>query len=293
MIMTIKNLPADINAEILLDYYPAHTFNVEFKGLHKRNAYNDILSLEDEGERLQMSLGRNSLYNSLPEFLFHPIDRFDLPHNDRKKRFAEECAKQEDEKENAYNFFAPIDLALLQLKTKVRHSVVCHTSENKVLIDIIADSLSKKQKENRFIKKSLVYLPYCSIIRGDRTLITQMLRKIMMEEGLSVDVCDRTMTFIDHPPRYNMDLGEELSSTYLGTGFEQNVICYNINYWSEEYCDENFSVFIDELEEYRLFVQDFFLSVESILKFDVHNDAPTLRLSDTTTYNYLNYNTNI
>ena len=45
--MAIKNLPTDINAEVLLEYYPKETFDVELKGLHKRNAYMDILNLED------------------------------------------------------------------------------------------------------------------------------------------------------------------------------------------------------------------------------------------------------
>ena len=49
-----------------------------------------------------------------------------------------------------------------------------------------------------------------------------------------------------------------------------------------------------EIEEFRDFVQDYFLSVDSVLEFDIHNDdAPALRLNDTVLYNYLNYNTNL
>ena len=144
--MAIKNLPTDINAEVLLEYYPKETFDVELKGLHKRNAYMDILNLEDKGERMQLSLGRNSIYNSLPEFLFHPIDRFDLPKHNQKERFAEEYSNQEQEKENAYKFFAPIDLALLHQRVRARHHINSLTSGNKVLIDIISDCLSEKQK---------------------------------------------------------------------------------------------------------------------------------------------------
>ena len=291
--MAIKNLPTDINAEVLLEYYPKETFDVELKGLHKRNAYMDILNLEDKGERMQLSLGRNSLYNSLPEFLFHPIDRFDLPQHNQKERFAEEYANQEQEKENAYKFFAPIDLALLHQRVRARHHINSLTSGNKVLIDIISDCLSEKQKNNRFIKNSLEYLPYCKIIRGDRTLITMMLRKILMEEGIVVDINNNNKTFVDSAPRYKTEVDSDLSSLYVGTEFEQETLCYNVYYWNDEECNENFNSFVDDIEEYRMFVQDFFLSVESILEFNVCHDAPTLRLSDTTIYNYLNYNTNI
>lgn len=291
--MAIKNLPTDINAEVLLEYYPKETFDVELKGLHKRNAYMDILNLEDKGERMQLTLGRNSLYNSLPEFLFHPIDRFDLPKHNQKERFAEEYANQEQEKENAYKFFAPIDLALLHQRVRARHHINSLTSGNKVLIDIISDCLSEKQKTNRFIKNSLEYLPYCKIIRGDRTLITMMLRKILMEEGIVVDINNNNKTFVDSAPRYKTEVDSDLSSLYVGAEFEQETLCYNVYYWNDEECNENFNSFVDDIEEYRMFVQDFFLSVESILEFNVCHDAPTLRLSDTTIYNYLNYNTNI
>ena len=291
--MAIKNLPTDINAEVLLEYYPKETFDVELKGLHKRNAYMDILNLEDKGERMQLSLGRNSLYNSLPEFLFHPIDRFDLPQHNQKERFAEEYANQEQEKENAYKFFAPIDLALLHQRVRARHHINSLTSGNKVLIDIISDCLSEKRKNNRFIKNSLEYLPYCKIIRGDRTLITMMLRKILMEEGIVVDINNNNKTFVDSAPRYKTEVDSDLSSLYVGTEFEQETLCYNVYYWNDDECNVNFHSFLDDIEEYRIFVQDFFLSVESVLEFNVYHDAPTLRLSDTTIYNYLNYNTNI
>lgn len=291
--MAIKNLPTDINAEVLLEYYPKETFDVELKGLHKRNAYMDILNLEDKGERMQLSLGRNSLYNSLPEFLFHPIDRFDLPQHNQKERFAEEYTNQEQEKENAYKFFAPIDLALLHQRVRARHHINSLTSGNKVLIDIISDCLSEKQKTNRFIKNSLEYLPYCKIIRGDRTLITMMLRKILMKEGIFVDINNNNKTFVDSAPRYKTEVDSDLSSLYVGAEFEQETLCYNVHYWNDEECNENFHSFLDDIEEYRIFVQDFFLSVESILEFNVCHDVPALRLSDTTIYNYLNYNTNI
>lgn len=291
--MEIKNFPTDINAEVVLDYFPKGTFDVELNGLHKRNVYKDVLSLEDSNGRICMALGRNSLYNSLPEFLFHPIDRFDLPQYNYNERFADEYAKQEREKENAYKFFAPLDLMLLHYKVKTKHEIQNLTSKNAVLIDIITDTLTEKQKKNRFIQQSLEFLPFCKIIRGDRTLITMMLRKILMEEDIVVDVNCHANEFSDGMPRYNTEVGSELSSLYVGTEFEQNTLSYSMYYWNEDECNESFISFIDDLEEYRIFVQDFFLSIDSLLKFEVYNDAPVLRLSDTTIYNYLNYNTNI
>lgn len=291
--MEFRNLPVDINAEVLLDHYPRETFDVEFRGHHKRNAYKDVLEVDDRGDRVLMALARNSIYHSLPEYLFHPIDRFDLPHLNKKERFAEEYALQEEEKANAVRFFAPLDLMLLQQRLKVRRSVEELASDNKVLIDILADSLTEEQCENRFIRRSLPYLPYCKIIRGDRTLITLMMRRVLHEEGITIDVGDDSRTFVDASPVYSMELESELGEVYLGTGYEQTMLCYDVHYWSDEECNEHFNQFVEELEVYRAFVQNFFLSLEAVLTFDVHDDAPPLRLSDTTIYNYLNFNTNI
>ena len=51
--------------------------------------------------------------------------------------------------------------------------------------------------------------------------------------------------------------------------------------------------FIDEVEELRMFVQDFFLSVEQEIRFNICHDEPPLRLGDDLFHNYLNYNANL
>ena len=51
--------------------------------------------------------------------------------------------------------------------------------------------------------------------------------------------------------------------------------------------------FIEELEIYREFVQDYYLAVDGILRFDISRDEEPLRLADETKYNYMNYNMNI
>ena len=71
-------LPGDINAELLLSYYPKGRCKVCLKGLHKRNTYQDIIEMTPfDDNSFLLTVGRNSLYNALPEYMFHPIDRFD------------------------------------------------------------------------------------------------------------------------------------------------------------------------------------------------------------------------
>lgn len=289
-----ENVPQDINAEVFLGFFPQGTFRVKFCGLHKRNAYNDILEIEKEQEKFLLHLGRNSLYNSLPEFLFHSIDRFDnIPEKEKKQRFSEEYAKQEKEKEQAYKFFSPIDTLLFQLRLEVRERLNKYVESNTVIQDILLDKLTAEQRENRFIKRTTPYISSCKTIRGNRTLITLLLRKVLAEEGLKINVKSKQTEFTDEEPRYGNSEGCEIGDVYVGNIYSESVITYSISYWSDEDCNEDFLPLVNDLEVFRQFVQDYFISVDSILVFDVSKDTSPLRISDTTLYNYLNYNTNI
>ena len=288
------NLPNDINVELLIKYYPKGKLKVALQGLHKRNTYNDIIETEERDDVLDVKVGRNSIYNSLPEYMFHPIDRFDnLPTYEEKQHFEEELDRQEEEIRNAYLFFAPIDVLLLNLRANVREQLEPFASENIVMEQILCDSLSEEQQENRFVKQLIPFLPQCKNIRGNSTLITLMLRKVFMEEGIDIRLKHETRTYSDENPRYENYVGMELGNGYVGNTYSETLSNYEIYYWSDAECTENFLKLVDEIEVLRQFVKDWFLSVEEDLTFDIHHDEPPLRLNDDKFYNYLNYNTNI
>ena len=293
--MLPKNIPDDINVELLLSYFQEGGCIVSFKGLHKRNSYKDIVEVEERRDgTLTLCLGRNSLYNSLPEYMFHPVDRYDnIPKIEEKERFAEEYHKQEIEKENAYKFFAPIDILLLRVRVMVRELLSEYVDNNKVLIDIIGDRLTEEQKQNRFIVHTLPFLPSCKIIRGDKTLLTFMLRKIFMDEGLRIERRHEKVTYMDEVPRYADGLGGLLEKSYVGNIYEDWTTIYDVYYWSDDECDEHFLQFVKEVEMFEHFIQDAFLSIEETLRFNICKDDASLRLSDDLCFNYLNYNTNL
>ena len=291
----MKQLPCDIKAEILMSYLMGGRFKVALKGLHKRNAYNDILDyVEDTDGTPLLDLGRSSLYNGLPEYMFHPIDRFNnLPQYEEKERFAQELDHQQKEKERAGRYFSPIDVGLMMLRMETTEQMRPFTEANKVLYDILADSLTEHQKANRFIRQAIPFLPSCRKIRGNRTLITILLRKVFIEEGLHIDVCERETEYRDEHPRYDDGLDVNLDDSFVGNVYDEMVRTYELHYWSCENCDEHFLSFVEDVELFRQFVQDYFLAVEEVLRFDITNDEPTLRLTDDMVFNYLDYNTNI
>lgn len=292
----LKYLPDDINIEDILLYLPQESYRISVSGLHKRNSYKDIISYEETSDgKIEFHVGRNGLYNSLPEYMFHPINRFDnIPERERKERFAEEYAKQELEKENAHKFFSPIDVLLLDLKTRVKEKINQLSSDNIIIQNIIGDTLTEKEKSNRFIQRTIPFLPNCKRIRGNKTLITFMLRKVLFEEGLYLNKRNIVSEIHDKEPQYNNKVEEhQIDSMYLGDEFSENITTFTVNYWSDEECSEHFNLFLEELETYRQFIKDYFLSIEDELYFHITSDYPTLILSDDKIYNYLNYNTNL
>ena len=288
-------LPVDLNAELLLAYLRKGVCKVALRGLHKRNTYRDIIrtdSLNDES--FLLTVGRNSIYNSLPEYMFHPIDRFDnLPKYEEKERFAQQLDEQKEEIENAFRFFAPVDILLIWLRTQVRTKVEKYAKEDVVMQQILGDSLTEAQRENRFIRQLLPYLPYCKHIRGNKTLLTILLRKVFMSEGLTIRVSREQQSLTDEESRYENQLDMTLGESYVGNVYDEAVTTYDISYWSDEACDADFLKFVDEVEVLRLFIQDYLLSVEEVLRFNIVHDGEPLRLNDDVEYNYLNYNTNI
>ena len=121
-----------------------------------------------------------------------------------------------------------------------------------------------------------------------------MLRKVLFEEGLSLNKGNIVSEIHDKEPQYNNKIEDfQLDSMYLGNEFSENITTFTINYWSDEECSEHFNIFLEELETYRLFIKDYFFSIEDELCFHINSDYPTLRLADDIIYNYLNYNTNL
>lgn len=278
--------------ELLLAYLAPGSFKVAMKGLHKRNTYNDIsdLKLGNNGE-LVIDVARNGIYDDLPEYLFHPINRFKNLQED-KERFKEEVESQEQEKKDAQRLFAPTDLQLLLFRVMARENLRSVTETNSVLHNILADNMTDEQRDNRLIAKTIPLLPACKTIRGNKMLLTFLLRKVLMEESLSVTPRNMLYAYTDEEPKYVCQLGDTLADTFMGNVYDEMVTVYDINYWPET-VDDTFLTLVDELEGFRRFIQDYFLSMEEMLQFNIRHDEPTTLIGDDDTYNYLDFNTNL
>jgi len=305
----LHNLPQDLNAEILLDYLPKGSCQVEFGGFHSRNVYHDLVNMTEDGDcdeplgdgRVHLQLGRGSLYDSLPETIFHPIDRFDhLGNEDPQAAFEHQLELQKKEIHDAHMLFAPIDAMLLQMRLDLRRKLAPFVNDDLVLQVMLSDRLTQQQRANPLIHRTLPYLPMARHIRGNRLLLTLLLRKIFMEEDIRLEEGDQTQQYADQRPRFverlplNASQQVTLGNTFLGSAYEQTLPTYTLTFWSDEHGGADFPTFYQQVEQYRHFIQDYFISVEAELRFilvDTNCDNP--KLNDTDNYSYLNFNTNL
>lgn len=304
----LHNVPQDLNAEILLDYLPKGSCQVEFGGFHSRNTYHDLVSMTEDSDcdeplgdgRVHLQLGRGSLYDSLPEILFHPIDRFDhLSNEDPQAAFEHQLELQKKEIHDAHMLFAPLDAMLLQMRLDLRKELAPFVDDDHVIQNMLADRLTPQQKANPLIQRALPYLPLARNIRGNRLLITMLLRKIFKDENLRLEEGDQTKAYNESRPRFFDRLPVHpsqavlLGQTYLGGTYEQTIHTYTLTFWSEEHGGTDFPEFYQKVEQFRAFIQDFFISVECELQFFLENPDENLRLADTDNQLYLNFNTNL
>lgn len=291
------SVPLDIKAETLLSYLPRNKRTIELKGSHKRNAYEDIADINvDERGIFNIGLSRNGIYDILPECLFHPIDRFDnIPANEYKERFKEECEQQQIEEDNARKFFQPFDNVLMELSSIITESKNNETY-TRMLEDIVCDNLSDIYRNNRFVKSAKEYMPMCRNIRGNKSLLSLMIRHILFDEDISIYESNIHNQIKDTMPRYNSRLDDEVSADnefFLGNEFYEDSIVYNVQYWNKNECGQKFLSFINDMKVFEDFLNEYFIGIESSLKFNISTTALPVRLSDDVFYTFLDYNTNI
>lgn len=293
--MELLNNADGVKAEFVLNHLPENSFRLSFNGLHGRNACNDFAEAEvDQNGKLVFGLCRKSLYDSLPEYMFHPYDRFDGHWGkENKEDFDRELDKQEEEKAKALELFAPMDLSIMHIRMRVAQQLEDYTQNNLPVIEMLADRLTMGQRNNRFIKKAVSFLPQVGRIRGNRTALTLMLRKVFANERIKLEASRNPVLLTETEPCFNDSLGGSLDSVFVGNSWYEPVFCYDIHYWNEEECDEHFLSYVEDVELCRHFVKDYFLAVGDDLVFNIWNNSSPLRLSDEEKCNYLNYNTNI
>jgi len=216
----------DIKAEVVIADIREHQidFNnieVKFDGAFERNYKKDINSLRVDmvKQAISLHLTRNSLYDVLPEGLFHPVSRYGgLDAKELKAEFK----KQKQEEEKARRFFQPFDQEFLLQRVQLELSVR-NLFENPMSVfeSLFPNRTGIPQK---FYRQLLKYLPFTNYFKGNAELTAQCLAEIV-DENVRVNSYYTTLfTRGKHSSEYSglgtVNLGENF---ICGDGLNENV----------------------------------------------------------------------
>lgn len=161
------SLPADIDADLSIAVIDSNIRSIisetelpvkelyVFNGVHERTAKGDNLlvsaSTSTKRHQLKYLLRRDSLYHILPEYLFHPLDRYTDTDGD-KEEFIKRRKVQKDVESDALKYFYPFDKSFQLLRTSFQDKLNIEILNNNLfIVDFITEGYNIN-KNNEFIK---------------------------------------------------------------------------------------------------------------------------------------------
>lgn len=229
----IESTFIDIRAEVIIadliengldwgDYVAIHNGN--FKRRYSRDiAAIEQVKLDKNQELLGFRLNRDSLYDSLPEGLFHKKSGAE---GIRSKKLSEDSVVLKQEEKAARNFFLPFENEIFLQRVKLEleeRKILGRFSEN-----IFNDLYPILENLHRSIKREYVYrmillLHMAHEIAGNYELTALCLQKII-EENVSIRILKNSNPGEKYQTMVDASLDNKLGEQTLGV----NLICGNL-----------------------------------------------------------------
>jgi hypothetical protein len=224
IISRIRQLQPDLKVEFILselfeEGVKSSEVIINPQGAFTRRYTRDLISVEETeimgsiGKFYHLKISRNSIYDALPEGLFHQPKLRKV--NKTVKEVAEEIKYQRETEKNVRQFFLPIEQELYSLRTFIeseeRKAIINNTtaSESRVFIEFwdLPQNLEDQQLCNL-----LYLLPFCHLIVGNFEL-----SKLCFESILNTEVEMRLAKPLKHSVTQQKKV--KLNSVNLGSDF--------------------------------------------------------------------------
>lgn len=297
-----KEIDADVAISIILSHAEAVmgkniSCRYEFKGVSERTALGDDLRIgiknrQDETTAIKFSLKRDSIYHILPEYLFHPLDYYLCADGDTEE-FEKLYKKQEEQKNNALNYFKPFDQHFQQLRINYQKWLNEHVfSGNQFLSDFITQGYGVNIG-NPFIKAVYPCIAWLRDYRGNEEMLRTALgyafsgnAKIEVEhQDLKTPLSDDIQTRI----------GCLLDEMYCGSTFNDRICVWKVFYQVRIDTAERLKSLKRDIKEFSDFFTMWFLPIEAKLdiEFGDRLKSPILSKSSDSKSIFLNYSTQL
>lgn len=271
---------------------------MEFNGTHERTAKGDELTLTvtstSKKASIRYQLKRDSLYHILPEYLFHPLDRYANSDGD-KEMFLKARAEQKKVENEAKEYFYPYDKILnglrVSFQNKLNDAILGNDS-------FIVDFITKNDdfnRGNRFIQLCLPYVIKLRAHRGSKDLL-----RAAIDAAFGINLYSMEIRFKEFPldidsQTCHISLDGCLDDLFCGNTYCDWQEIIHIQYQTKLETSEDIVEITKSLNEFSLFFKRWFLSDNQYIEIEFGDFLKLPIISDDSSVGslFLNYNTQL
>ncbi len=269
-----------------------------FNGMHERTAKGDELSITVSStakrNTIKYQLKRDSLYHILPEYLFHPLDRYTDTDGD-KEIFMEKRAAQKKIEAEAKEYFHPYDKILNDLRIHFQNHLNDAILNNETfIIDFIIEN-ENVNRNNPFIKACLPCIILLRANRGSSNLITSALKM-----AFGSKICDCTRQFIERPVYIDpnschISLDGTINDLFCGEIFMDWTELISLRLQTTISSHDEIEDTAKSIKEFESFFKHWFLNDNQMIeiKFGDYEKQPVISDNADDGILFLNYNTQL
>lgn len=304
------SLPADIDSDLSIAVVDSNIQSVIseseipikelylFTGVHERTAKGDnlLVSASTSSKRYQLkySLKRDSLYHILPEYLFHPLDRYADTDGD-KEEFLRRRKAQKDIEVDALEYFYPFDKRFQILRTSFQNKLNNEILNNKLfIVDFITEGYNI-DKNNPFIKGVYPCIIWLRNNRGVKKLLEVAVRYAFSDSLHSYYmVSDERSSEIDSSSCH-ITLDGDIDNLFCGYRYYYIEESINVKYQTKIVSENQIQKLKSEIDKFEEFFKEWFLTQNQTInvEFGDYSKQPIMNIGTSNDDLFLGYNTQL
>lgn len=268
-----------------------------FNGVHERTAKGDNLlvsaSTSTKRHQLKYSLKRDSLYHILPEYLFHPLDRYADTDGD-KEEFVKRRKAQKDIESDALEYFYPFDKSFQRLRTSFQDKLNNEILNNKLfIVDFITESYNVN-KDNIFIKGVYPCIIWLRNNRGVKKLLEVAIKYAFSDSLNSYDLISQEQSSEIDSDTCHITLDGEIDNLFCGPRYFYLEEAINVKYQTDIITEHQIEKLSSDIKEFEGFFKEWFLTQNQTInvEFGDYVKQPVLNVG-TSDDLFLGYNTQL
>ena len=269
-----------------------------FNGVHERTAKGDNLqisaSTSTKRHQLKYSLKRDSLYHILPEYLFHPLDRYTDTDGD-KAEFVKRRKAQKEIETDALEYFYPFDKSLQFLRTSFQQKLNNEIINNKLfIVDFITEGY-EINKNNQFIRGAYPCILWLRNNRGVSKLLEVAIKYAFRDMLNSYTTISEEVSSQIDSDMCHITLDGEIDNLFCGPRYFYLEETIFVEYQTEIISENQIDRLKAEITEFEKFFKAWFLTENQTInvKFGDYEKQPIMNVGTSNDDLFLGYNTQL